>query len=177
MNKNAWSENDRADFDVLVSDALAEPVVASRVDVFLAGLDRAVKAKRYWALDCRNDMRRRGAEKVLTNEQALRTPRVPVTQNGVILGKAPRELGRKIRDEEGKQIHARALFDFLTWDELREKRAEFARSARAAMVDRFTVEKLLSLEEKVPGAKSPADACRLLGTTVEEFLSTEEEAS
>lgn len=177
MKKNGWSDEDREEYEELVTEALREQATADRRDVFLAGLDDAVQAHRVWALDVNATIRNDGADKILTREQAVRRPRVPVAHNGQILGKAPREFGRKIRDEDGAVIHARTLFDLLTFEELREKRLEFQGTERAARIDRYTVEKLLTLEQLVPGATTPAEACEQLGTTVEAFLADEERAS
>lgn len=174
MNKNAWSDDERAEFDALVDEALGRPAMADRVDVFLAGLDAAgEQARRYWAADCLNDMRRRGAEKILKHEQEVRRPRVPVADNGSVLGRAPREFGRTVRDVDGKVSHQRELFDFLTWDELRDRRDQFAKNARALQVDMFTVDKLLALEQRADAAATPDEACRILGTTVEAYLADE----
>lgn len=173
MRKNGWSDEDREEYEELVTEALRERATADRRDVFLGGLDDAVQAQRVWALDVHAGIRNDGADKILRNEQALRRPRVPVARDGQVLGKAPREFGHKLRDEEGVIVHARTLFDFLTFEELREKRDEFQGTERAARVDRYTVEKLLTLEELVPAAANPAEACESLGITVEQFLADE----
>lgn len=177
MRKNGWSEEDRDEYEGLITEALREQATADRRDVFLAGLTDAVQAHRIWALDVDATIRNDGADKILKSEQGLRQPRVPVAHNGQILGKAPREFGRKLRDEDGLVVHARTLFDFLTFEELREKRLEFQGTERAARIDRYTVEKLLTLEDLAPGAATPAEACEQLGTTVEAFLADESAAS
>lgn len=173
MKKNMWSDDERAEFDLLVTEALAVSKTSARVDVFLNGLDDAVQAHRVWARDFLTDIRRRGAESLLKSEMELRRPRVAVVHDGTVIGKAPREFGYIDRNEEGKSAHHRSLFDFLTWDELRVKREEFVRTRRAAEVDTFTVDKLLTLQDKAPSAATPDEACRLLGITVEEFLADE----
>jgi hypothetical protein len=173
MNKNAWPKDQRHEFDVLVDRSLTESATADRREEFLFYLDGAVQARRYWALDVQADIRNDGADRILRNEQQLRKPRVVVARDGTVLGKAPREFGRKVRDADGKVSHERGLFDYDTWDELRAKRVEFARTQQAAAVDRYTVEKLLTLETLVPGAATPGEACERLGTTVEAFLADE----
>jgi hypothetical protein len=175
VRRNAWSDEDLNEFDVLVEAALREPVVAERRAIFLDGLDHALETHscppfECWAIDLSTEIRNDGADRVLKREQEKRRPRVPVGHDGQILGKAPRVLGRKSRNDEGETIHERRLFDYLTWEELKEKRVEFARTERAAAVDRLMVEKLLTLEERVPGTANPSEACEELGITVEDFL-------
>lgn len=175
MNKSAWSVDDLNEYDALVEAALREPVVADRRTVFLDGLDNALAAHacgpvECWAFHVNADIRNDGADRILKREQERRRARVAVAHNGQVLGRAPREMGHKVRNDQGETVHQRTLFDFMTWDELREKRAEFARAERAARVDRAAVEKLLTLEERVPGAANPAEACDQIGTSVVDFL-------
>lgn len=176
MNKLSWSADDRAEFDALVTEALAESEVAVRIDVFVDGLDDAEQAQRHWARDVLHHFRRNGANALLKSEQQLRRPRVPVTHDGMVIGRMPREAGLKTRDDEGKVVHQRGLFEYLTWDELRAKIDEFSRMRRSLDVDIIAIRKLLTLESMVPEASNPAEACDQLGTTVERFLSEERAA-
>lgn len=177
MNKNAWSDNDRNEFDSLVGDALAVPVVADRRAVFLTGLGRALAdhqcpASRCWAVDVNAEIRNEGADKILKREQEQRKPRVPVASDGTIIGRMPREVGQRNRDEDGKVTHARGLFDFLGWDDIRRKIDEYVRNRRSLDTDIFALRRLLTLQEMVPGTATPAEACEQLGITVEEFLAS-----
>lgn len=170
MSKLSWPEEDANEFDDLIEEALRHDSVADRTKVFLAGLDDAQQAQRYWALDVTAEIRREGARRILNREAERRRPRVPVSEDGQVIGKMPREAGRRVRALDGSVSHQRGLFDLMTWDELREKRAELVRNSRALKVDIHGIEVLLSLEERFPDAATPADACALLGTSVEEYL-------
>lgn len=170
MNQNAWSDDDRTEFDTLVTDALRWSKPGQRIDVFLAGLDSALEAGRYWAKDVHHDIRDNGTGKVLKDEADRRKPRVPVSDNGNILGTVPREMGTRRANSTGKLEQHRTLFDYLTWDELRAKRREFQAMGAALAVNEAAVAKLLELEELVPGASTSAEACDRLGTTVEDWL-------
>lgn len=174
MNRGGWSDDDRVEFEALIDEALHEPVVADRRDVFLTGLDDAVKAHRFWALDINSEIRHDGADRILKREQDRRRPRVPVAANGAILGRMPRVVGRRERDEDGKVIHQRSAFDYLTWDELRDKIDEYSRNRRQLDVEVIALRRLLTLRDLVPGAATPAEACDQLGITVEEFLAAEQ---
>lgn len=171
MNKNAWSADDVAEFELLVSTALAEPTVPSRRDIFTDGLDKAAKAKKFWARDILATIRDEGADRILKAEHELRRPRIRVrSADGRLLGRAPRVLGVSRRADDGRAVQQRGLFEDFTWEELRGKRAEFdaieiGYARLVTMVDR-----LLELEERVPTAATPAKACEALGTTVEKYL-------
>jgi len=176
MNKNSWSQGDRNEFEVLADRCLTEAAISDRIDEFLYYLDGAVQVRRFWALDVNADIRDEGAARILKNEMALRRPRVPVAHDGQILGRVPREIGRKVRGDDGKVVHVREQFELFTYEDLRTKHRHFATTERAAAVDRYAIEKLLTLEARVPKSATPADACRVLGITVEAFLAGEEVA-
>lgn len=171
MSRRSWSDDDQREFEELLDAALAEDAVAARRDVFLAGLDDAVQARRYWALDTLREIREGGADRILKRERSTRLPRVPVSgDDGTIVGSVPREFGVKRRDGSGREVHQRTLFDLMTWEELRHKRAELRAQADAYGLDAEAVGRLLSLETQVPTAATPAEACAKLGTTVEAWL-------
>lgn len=181
MTRSGWSVDDVAEYDELVDRALREPVTADRRIVFLEGLDKALAEHSgagscipttCWAVSVDFGIRDAGADRILKTEQARRTPRVPVTHDGQVLGSAPREMGRQVRTAHGVVVYQRSFFDFLTYEELRIKQREFASSRDAAEADRLTVSKLLTLELLVPGSSAPAAACEALGVTVEEFLAS-----
>jgi hypothetical protein len=179
MHRACWSDEDRNEYESLIARCLEWSATADRRQDFLAELDKALETHpcppiECWAFDVNAEIRDRGAEHVLKIEMARARPRVPVaTDTGLIIGKVPREMGRKIRGVEGEVEHQRTIFDFLTWDELLDKAVEFAATAKAATVDRLAVEKLLTLKDRVPEAANPHEACAALGTTVEDFLSGE----
>lgn len=171
MSKRSWSDDDQHEFDELLDAALAEDAVAGRRDVFLAGLDDAVQAQRYWALDTLREIREGGADRILKRERSARLPRVPVSgDDGTVIGSVPREFGVKRRDAAGQEVHQRTLFDLMTWEELRRKQGELRAQADAYELDADAVGRLLSLETQAPGTATPAEACAKLGTTVEAWL-------
>lgn len=170
MKPLAWSDDDRVEFENLVTEALTWPTTAERRAVFLAGFDTAYETGRVWAKDVMEDFREESADSLLKREQAKRRPRVPFSHDGRVLGRVPREMGIVRRGLGGAREQHRTLFDLLDWDELRAKAREFETQGRALMVDAAAVKRLLELELIVPGAANPAEACEQLGTTVEEWL-------
>lgn len=171
MNKRSWSDEDAAEFEELVEEALTEDAVARRRDVLLAGLDDALQARRYWARDVMQEIRDGGADRILKRERGARLPRVPVSdEDGTVIGTVPREFGVRRLNAAGREVHQRTLFDLMTWEELRRKRSDLYSQARTYELDADAVGRLLSLETQVPSAATPAEACTKLGTTVEAWL-------
>jgi hypothetical protein len=177
MSKRNWPDDDANEYDDLVTEALRESTTAGRTKVFLAGLDDATQAQRYWALDVTAEIRGEGASRILKREAAQRRPRVAVSDGGEIIGRMPREVGRRTRSIDGTLTHERGLFEVMTWDELREKRSELVRNMRALKVDVHGIDVLLALQERFPEAATPADACAYLGTSVEEYLAADRGAA
>jgi hypothetical protein len=188
MNKHQWSDDERAEYDLVVITALANPSVPARRDIFLRGLDislaravaaedeiedeadREAKRAQFWGPDVLYHMRARGADSILKTEQNARNRRVPVAHNGQVLGKVHRFIGARKRDDDGAVENQRQLFDFMTWDQLREKLPWYAAQRKAYEIDTLAIARLLELEERVPEAKTPTDACKRLGITVEQWL-------
>ena len=170
MNKRGWSDNERAEYDQLVTEALAEASVPVRRDIFLAGFDDAIQAHRHWALDVQQDIRDTGADRILSNEQKVRRPRVAVAHDGMILGKVPQDWGVKRRSEDGQVDNQRTLFEFMTWQELRDKLSWLTGQIKTYENDAYAVIRLLALAERVPEASCPADACAQLDITIEDWL-------
>jgi hypothetical protein len=176
MNKHTWSDDERTEYELLVSESLRVAGVIPRRDIFLAGLDDAEQAHRIWARDVIQDMRSNGADRILKNEQNARTRRVAVAHNGQVLGKVHREVGARKRDDEGAVENQRLLFDFMSWEQLREKLPWYAQQIGAFERDAMAVVRLLELEDRVPDAANPAEACERLGITVEQWLLGEDAA-
>jgi hypothetical protein len=180
MIKGSWSDDDRTEYENLVAEALRHEPVPERVDVFLNGapglgldgFDKALKAGKSWAEDVLSDWKRDGAERLLSREHTRLRPPVPVTRKGRLLGKARHPAGYKKRDDSGKRTYAQTLFDFLTWEQLREKAVEIQASMSSQSVRLAAIQKLLTLQLMVPDAANPAEACEALGMSIEEFLAS-----
>lgn len=181
MKQYSWSDDDAAEYDELVAQALREKKTGDRTDVFLKGLDRALalhpKAQQCtratcWAVTVGLMIRNDGASRILKAEQERRIPRVPVAHNGSVLGAVPHEMGVTVRDQRGQASYQRSLFEFMTWEELRTKRKEAASMRDANDVIALACSKLLTLESRVAEAANPSQACQALGVTFEDFLAS-----
>lgn len=173
MNQAAWSDDDRNEYDLLIDKALSISSVPVRVAVFLEGLEAALAARRLWARDVHADFLNEGANRLLKAEQDKRRARFLVSHLGEVIGKMPHTAGARRRSPVGRLEHQRVLIEMFTWDELRARRREYAAQAKALEVNVKGVDRLLELEERVPSAANPEEACAALGTTVREWLASE----
>lgn len=169
MNRRGWGPDEIDEHDELMRITIASSTrVADRVDVFLAGIEDAVQAGRFWANEIEEDIRRRGSNYLIKQWQRTHN-RVPFSHDGQILT-VPRHVGTTSVSDDGSMYYEQKLFDYLTWDAIREKRLEYIRqmgvySERIAVLD-----KLLALRELAVDAETPAAAAQAIGTTVDDWL-------
>lgn len=82
----------------------------------------------------------------------------------------PRTIGAKRRDDEGKVVDLQLPLEVLTFDQVREKRREYLRQQKAYSDNVAVADRLLALEEMVPGSLTPADAAKSLGFSLDDYL-------
>lgn len=171
MNRNAWSDDDRVDYDALCDEAWRYGAsTAERTDHYIKRLNDAEQAHRYFAMDCLHDAVRTGASAQLKSWRVQqRKGTIPVSYEGKVLS-TRRVIGSVIVDDEGNPLHTQRIFDYLTWEQLEAKAQEYAANIRAYKLNLYTVMRLIELRDLAPGAGTPAEAVEQLGTTIEEFL-------
>lgn len=171
MNQNAWSDDDRNEYELLIDKALsASSSVPVRVAIFLDGLETALEARKLWARDVHADFLNEGANRLLKAEQEKRRARFLVSHHGELIGKMPHVAGARRRSPVGRLEYQRVLIEAFTWDELRARRNEYAAQAKALDVNVKGVDRLLELEQLVPDAANPEEACAAMGITVRDWL-------
>lgn len=168
MNQAAWSPAEREEYDSIVREVI-ETVdsTEARIDLYEQAVADAVQARRFWASDVDRDARRTGYREQI--KSWLKRNRVIVNIGAREVSK-PRVIGVKRTDDEGQQYDAQALLDVMTFDELRAKRREWLRQVHAYNDNVALADRLLALQELAPTATTPQDACRLLGTSLDEYL-------
>lgn len=171
MNRNAWSDDDRAEYDTLCDEAWRYGATTSeRTDRYLQLLYGAEQAQRFYAQDCLHDaVRIGGASQLKSWRVQQKKGRIPVSYEGKVLS-TRRVIGSVIVDDEGNPLHTQRIFDYLTWEQLEAKAQEYAANIRAYKLNLYTVMRLIELRDLAPGAGTPAEAVEQLGTTIEEFL-------
>lgn len=170
LNKRAWGEEERQEFDDLVAESMVAKRSDERTRRFVAGVLDAVQAHRPWAREVESHMLYQGASTVLKAEEKKRPDAtIPVSFDGVILDK-PRSLGVRRTSESGQTWVERTLFDYMTIEELEAKRKEFLANAKAYTDDAEVMDRLIAMCE-VAGARTPSEASRTLGVPIEKWIS------
>ena len=173
MKDDRWSPEDNDEVDELFTRAIGEAgkPTGERVVDLLALLDDALNAQRPWAWELRRTLMYRGATATIRNECKARAS-VGVAYNGKIVTK-PRMVGGSTITESGERASALKLWDDLSFDEIRSRIIEDRKVRAAYDVNIAIGSKLLGLEELVPGARTPGEACERLGITVDAYLGEE----
>lgn len=171
MNRNAWSDDERVEYDLLCDVAWHYSRKSGERNArYIELLRDAEQAQRYFAKDCLDDAVHIGAASHLKSWRARQQRgRIPVSYEGKILS-ARRVIGTTEINEDGDAAYTQELFDFFTWEQLEAKAQEYVRNIRAYRFDLDVVLRLLELRDLVPEAGTPAEAVEHLGTTIEEFL-------
>lgn len=169
MNQAAWSSEDREQYDALVREVVeSADATEDRIDLYEQGVADARQAHRFWANDVDRDARRTGYREQI--KSWLKRNRVIVNINDRKVSK-PRVIGVKRTNDKGEQYDAQALFDVMTFDEIRAKRREWLRQVHAYNDNVALADRLLALEELAPSTATPQEACALLGTSLDLYLS------
>jgi len=174
-----WGPDGENEYDDLMQQAWADRRESPEVrkDTFLAGVDDGIQAHRLWALDAERELRRRGAWQMLTSWRKSQPRPVQINHDGTIYLKSPM-IGVGRLGADGKTIFQQELFHLCTFDELREKLRAYMKSVAAYERNIHMAVRLLALEdlaELADGSWTPAQACELLGTTVEQYLLSDEQ--
>lgn len=167
-----WDEIEREEFDAARRDAWGwSEKQSDRNSRFVELLLDGEQAHRRWAVEALTEAQRLGAGaqlKAWWKQQKT----VAVSYEGKVITKS-RYLGTKRTDEDGAKFDTQALFDLMTWKELREKRSAFLRQVRAYNASIQMIDRVLALYDLVPDAANPAEAVTILGTTLDEWLGAE----
>jgi hypothetical protein len=164
-----WPDRERAEHDVLLESIIDQhDNSANRADALTEALDSGPAATKLWARDVDRKLRYEGARKYVQDFANKIRPTRAITSNGKV-HHLPGEIGVRRRSDDGTVDTARKLWDFATWDEIRndivwaiQMKGSF--DARAALGM-----KLLKLQE-LGGGENPHEAALVIGTTVEDWL-------
>jgi hypothetical protein len=169
MNQNTWSTDERAEYDELCREAWESAVsTRDRTEEFLRLLHDADQAHRLFARDVLRDAEQRGAASII-KAWFKRSQRIAVSYQGEVLTKT-RVVGAQAIGDDGQAYVVQTLFDLLTFDQIAAKLEWYRRQRQAYTANIHVCERLLLLQKLAPGASTPAEACELVGTTVDAFL-------
>lgn len=176
MNEKYMSIEERAEYATLVDEVLNgdRTVDDGKVQRYRNGLVDAVKAQRAWAEMVLLQAQMDGLRKDLKQKSKDEAVAI-VAYDGRLVGKTMRA-GRRRRDDQGRVTFQQALLQDFSWNELTEWLDMISAQIGALLVNKHIADRLLTLREKFPETHGPAEACALLGTTVETYLGVEEAA-
>lgn len=167
IDRNAWSPEERDEYEELLAEVCnATTDTRERLDLFEEKLADAQQAHRPWAFSVARQCQRFGLGKEITRFQDRN--RALVSFEGRLLS-LPMVQSRRV-EVAGEMTHQRELIVLWSWAELRDKRAEAIRSSETYTAKVGHYDRLLALEEKAPGAATPAEAADQLGLDIDEYL-------
>lgn len=168
--KNRWGSEERAEYEALVRESWASnKATFQRVEHFKRGLMDAVQARRPWSAEVMDDANDRGLSNILKGEQKRNRATVAMADGRLV--EKPQVIGIRRLSADGSAYTEQTLFDFVSADELEQKRREYLSNITAYSDNIAVLDKLLALCE-AGGSDTPATAAANLRTTVEAWLGT-----
>lgn len=170
MNQSGWSPDERVEYDALLAEVCrTADATEDRINIYEAKIADAVQAQRFWAGDVDRDARRTGYREQIKGW--LKRTRVVVNLGERNVSKASVVGVKRVRD--GHVYDAQVMFEVMTWQEINAKRIDSLRqvatySDSVAMYDRLLA--LRDLAEGKGSARTPAEACDLLGIALTDYL-------
>ncbi len=162
-----WPPEDREAFDVLMTGVCQDAdSTHERVLLYEAALARQPSDLR-WVHWLKRDALHRGLAAQMKGW--LKRQRVIVALDDRLVTK-PRVIGTLRVNAEGIKYDAQVMFGVMTWDQIRAKRVEALRQQQSYSDWVATYDRLLALQEIVPSALTPSEACEQMGTSLEQYL-------
>jgi len=160
--------NARREYEALLNAVIAEADgTGERVALMDRFMEDAIQAHRHWAVQVEGAARRNGyAAEIKTY---LKRTRVVINLNDREISK-PRTIGTRRESDDGKVIDLQLPFEVLTFDQIRDKRREYLTQINAYTDNLAVADRLLALAEMAPGSNTPAEAAKLLGIVLDEYL-------
>lgn len=164
------SRDEAAEIDDLLSDALngSRTVGADSVARALDAIESADQAGRLWP----DALRAKALYDWIQNRQknlAKAEKVVNVAHNGKVVSKSIR-VGKRVKRDDGTSGYQQSLLNDFTWPELETFIAETLTRVDGLEANVTMAQQLLKLRDRFPQTAGPAEACALLGTTVEGYL-------
>ncbi len=150
--------SEQEEWDDLLAQVPLDATTGEAAAKLLALLNDAVQAQRPWAKDRLNEAVLAGLSKTWRAHVQKQRPKLKTRY-----GNVKQVGGAKRRRVDGNVIHVQIPFDLMTFEELAQHRDMEARNRRALAENVKAQDRLLALHDKVPSAKTPAEACRKLG--------------
>jgi hypothetical protein len=170
-----WSREERDESEALLLEVVKrETTQAERVDLMETLMADAMQARRAWAADMERECRRDGYARQIKN-YLKRTRVIFVHRNAVVT--KPRVVGVTRYGEAGGKYAVQALYETMTFDEIREKRRAYLAQRQAYDENVALCDKYLALADLVPDVVTPTEAAHVLGVDIDAYLSDARAAS
>ena len=168
----SWPERDRGEYEAACARAwLAGQTMRERGDALLEEVHAALAAQKMWARDLIHRFGEIGAQREIKAWVNGRE-RIYVAHDGIVLNR-PRVIGVQRTTDEGAGYIVQALFDVVTFAEIKKKVREWEGQIGAYRDNITAAKRVLELEEAAPGSLTPAEAVKALGITLDVWLGQE----
>lgn len=169
MSRHAWDQDDKDQYEEFMRSVVADAsTTEDRVDLIE---DRIVAEKAsgaFWPEEVLREARRNGLRTEIT--KFIKRQRVLFAVGTRVVEK-PKTIAVTRIDHMGKRVTVQAMFELLPWDEISQKRTAYLVAERVYSDNVALMDRLLALRVLAPDAATPGDACRVLGLSIDEFLS------
>ncbi len=171
--KPKLTNDESQEIDDLLSEALngsrtADDASAQR---FLGQVAKADRAGRDWP-DKLRELALWEWARDRQKDIAKRESVVMIDHNGRKVGKATR-VGKRVKRVDGTKSFQQSLISDMSWTELFDWGSLIAAQMEGLRPNLTIVQRLRSLYEQMPDTAGPAEACKRLGVTVEDYLAAE----
>ncbi|AYF29268.1 hypothetical protein CSH63_17710 [Micromonospora tulbaghiae] len=169
IDRAGWTPEERHEYEALLAEIVAATRDSGeRLDLFEHRLVDAVQAQRPWASEVDRMCRRFGLAKEVSRFQARN--RALVAYDGEVLS-LPAVQARKVAKPGGEVGYQRELIEVWSWEELTAKRDEALAARRTYDGKVAHYDRLLALRALAPSAATPAEAARMAGVDLGDWLS------
>lgn len=173
MSRLTWADEWNEEHDAMMEEVIRRATSSpARVALYEQLRDDAVQAQRPWAIELQREDAHKGAVAHVSAYLQKQGGKIPGRRNGRSVT-TPAVVGITRTDDDGEAWVQQEFLHKCEWRELEAKRATNGKMEEAYAVKNAVIDKFLELRTKVPGARTPEDACEKLGVTVLQYLSSD----
>lgn len=155
---------EQQEWDELLSKVPLDTPTRDAANMLGELLSDAVQAQRPWARQRLNEALHAGLTKSWRSHVQKQRPKVRTKQGDV------KGVGGIRRMCDGQETYVQVPLDAMSFEELVRYRAMHITNLQTLSANAKVVEALLGLADKAPAARTPAEACELLGLDVADVM-------
>lgn len=165
--RGSWGSDERVEYAEMMELVVACKNTTERLNLMGRLVNDAIQAQRPWARDLERAAVRAGFAKEIKSYQDRN--RALVSHDGQLLN-LPSVQDRRVTTPTGEIYHQRELIEVFPWKDIEAKRTEAMKGQSTYDAKIAHYDALLSLRDMAPGSRTPEEAARMLGTTVDQWL-------